>query len=174
VGTGKSRTASPRKTTATRGKLLSGVLNSTSTFKTAKGPSAPAPPKKRKRPPRQPVANDPYQRPKFNKSTKDKIWENAEKASPDGKVRDPLTGKVMDKKDRWDGGHAPDWEFRKHKAAAEQYGTNIYPRNQFVKDYNTPDHVIPELPSSNQSHAGEGKGDEWAKLLKNRYGTPPP
>jgi hypothetical protein len=171
---GRSRSSSPRKSTSTRGKLLSGTLANPSTFKVAKGPAAPAPPKKKKRPPRQSVANDPYQRPGFNKSTQEKIWSNAEKASADGKVRDPLTGKVMDKKDRWDAGHAPDWEFRKHKAAAEKYGTGIYPRKDYVKDYNTPDHVVPEIPSSNQSHSGEGKGDEWAKVLYNRYGTPPP
>lgn len=173
MGSGRSRSSSPRQTTAAGSNLLSGVLNNPKVLKTAKGPGQTPKPKK-KRKPRLPVSQDPYQRPGFNKSTREKIWDRAVKNSPDGKVRDPLTNQIIDKKDKWDAGHDPDWEFRKHKAAAEQYGTNIYPRSQFVKDYNTPDHVTPELPSSNQSHAGEGKGDEWAKLLKNRYGSPPP
>ncbi|WP_084546837.1 GH-E family nuclease [Glycomyces arizonensis] len=130
--------------------------------------------KKRKNKRKPTVAQDPYVRPGFNKSTREKIWQNAVNASPDGKVRDPLTGKVMNKNEPWEAGHLPDWEFRKHKAAAEQYGTAIYPRSQFVKDYNNADHAQPELKSSNASHQGEGKGDEWADFLKKRYGPPPP
>ena len=172
------RSRAARKSVAKGAKVVSGMLDDAKVFRTGKGRGKTpdiSPKPKRKRKKRKSVADDPYQRPKVNKKTKEKIWENAEKSSPDGKVRDPLTGKVMDKDKPWDAGHLPGHEFRKHRAAAEQYGTDTYPREDFVRDYNNPDHFQPELPSSNQSHAGEAADDvnEWDSVLRDRFGDPP-
>lgn len=181
----RARTRAARTTTSKGSKLVSGMLDDAKVFPTGKGggkkPDIDPPkdvdvkPKKKRKRERKSVAEEPYQRPKVQKKTKEKIWENAEKASPDGKVRDPLTGKVMDSEETWDAGHLPGWEFRKHKAAAEQYGEDTYPRSEFVKDYNDPDHYQPELPSSNQGHSGEAADDvdEWDAVLRNRFGDPP-
>ncbi|MEV0274023.1 HNH/ENDO VII family nuclease [Hamadaea sp. NPDC050747] len=102
-------------------------------------------------------SKDVYRRPKgFRKGVRDKAW-NAAKG-PDGKVRDPLTGKVMDKKKPWDMGHKPGYEFRKHRDSARQRKIT---RKKFLDEHNDPSHYRPELPSSNQSHAGEDHTDDY-------------
>jgi choice-of-anchor A domain-containing protein/RHS repeat-associated protein len=94
---------------------------------------------------------DPHRRPKgFRSGVRDAAWEAAK--GPDGKVRDPHTGKVMKKSDPWDMGHKPGYEFCKHKASAKKRGID---RKQFLDEHNDASHYRPELPSSNRSHAAE-------------------
>jgi len=94
-----------------------------------------------------------YDRPTgFPKGFKDTVWNNAKDAR--GKVRDDVTGKVMNKNKPWDMGHKPGYEFYKHKQSAMERGIS---RQQFRKEYYNPNHFRPELPSSNRSHKGENK-----------------
>lgn len=93
-----------------------------------------------------------YSRPKFKPGMRDVVWENAKDTH--GRVRDPVTGRYMSKDKPWDMGHKPGYEFAKHKESAEKRGIS---REQFIKEYNNPDHYRPELPSSNRSHRGENK-----------------
>jgi RHS repeat-associated protein len=98
-----------------------------------------------------------YKRPtSFRKGVRNEAWENAK--GPDGKVRDPVTQKVMKKSDPWDMGHKPGYEFRKHKASAEKRGIS---RKKFLDEHNEAKKYRPELPSSNRSHKGEIKTDEY-------------
>ena len=98
-------------------------------------------------------AGDNYSRPtKFRKGIKEKVWTDTEQAASDGLVRDPLTGRVMDKNEPWDMGHKPGYEFRKHRESAAN--RNIT-RKQFLDEHNDPSHYRPELPNSNRSHKGE-------------------
>jgi RHS repeat-associated protein len=116
------------------------------------------PPKKEKpeaktkpKPPKKP--KDPYRRPKgFRRGLRDKVWEKAK--GRDGKVRDPVTGRVMKKSEPWEMGHKPGYEFAKHRESASQRGIS---RQEFLDEHNKPAHYRPELPSSNHSHKGESK-----------------
>jgi predicted ribonuclease toxin of YeeF-YezG toxin-antitoxin module len=94
---------------------------------------------------------DPYRRPKgFRQGVRNKVWDGAKEA--DGKVRDPLTQRVMDKNKPWDMGHKPGYEFRKHRESARTRGIA---RKEFLDEHNDPTHYRPELPESNHSHYGE-------------------
>jgi predicted ribonuclease toxin of YeeF-YezG toxin-antitoxin module len=98
-----------------------------------------------------------YDRPsKFRKGIRDKAWDAAK--GKDGKVRDPLTKKVMKRSDAWDMGHKPGYEFRKHAASAKKRGIT---RKKFLDEHNDATHYVPELPSSNRSHAGEDKTSKY-------------
>ena len=98
-----------------------------------------------------------YRRPAgYRKGVRDAVWENAK--GPDGQVRDPLTGAVMNSDDPWDMGHRPGYEFRKHQLSAQQRGIS---RQEFLDEYNDPSHFWPELPTSNRSHAGEDTTDQY-------------
>ncbi|PPK69566.1 HNH/ENDO VII superfamily nuclease [Actinokineospora auranticolor] len=100
-----------------------------------------------------------YERPSgYRKGVRDKVWDAAAKASKDGKVRDPLTGKVMRKNQRWDMGHKPGYEFRKHQESAGKRGID---RDKFLDEHNDPGHYRPELPKSNQSHRGEDHTSDY-------------
>ncbi|MBC2206043.1 HNH/ENDO VII family nuclease [Listeria booriae] len=97
-----------------------------------------------------------YKRPSgYRKGIRDSAWESA-KDSTDGLVRDPLTGEIMDKSKPWDMGHKPGYEFRKHQQSAAERGIS---RKEFLDEHNVASHYRPELPSSNQSHAGEDVTD---------------
>ncbi|GIG92043.1 HNH/ENDO VII family nuclease [Plantactinospora endophytica] len=103
------------------------------------------------------LRRDPYRRPKnFRRGVRDKVWQ-ANKG-PDGKVRDPLTGRVIRRWTRWDMGHKPGYEFRKHQASARLRRIS---RKQFLDEHNDPAHYRPELPSSNRGHAGEDLTDDY-------------
>ncbi|KQV56779.1 MULTISPECIES: GH-E family nuclease [unclassified Caulobacter] len=92
-----------------------------------------------------------YERPSgFRKGVRDKVWESAR--GPDGEVRNPGTGEVMDPNKPWDMGHKPGYEFRKHQQSAMDRGIS---RKEFLNEHNDPSHYRPELPSYNRSHAGE-------------------
>jgi hypothetical protein len=101
----------------------------------------------------------------FRKGVRDKVWDQAVKDSPDGIVRDPLTGKAMQKDEPWDMGHKPGWEFRKHQAQAMEGGSDLTSRKEFLDEYNNSDHYRPELPLSNQGHQAEGGAgqDYWSE-----------
>lgn len=93
----------------------------------------------------------PYRRPSdYRAGVRDKVWEAAKRE--DDKVYDPLTGKEMKKDEPWDMGHKPGFEFRKHSDSAFRRGIT---RGQFLDEHNDPSHYWPELPESNQGHAGE-------------------
>ena len=98
-------------------------------------------------------AGDIYSRPsKFRKGIREKVWNDAKEATPDGVVRDPLTGAAMDQNEPWHMGHKPGYEFRKHRASAMERKIT---REQFINEHNDPSHYRPELPKSNLSHKGE-------------------
>ena len=106
-------------------------------------------------PPAPPVS---YERPSgFRAGVRDEVWNRAIEPST-GRVRDPLTGRFMGKNQPWHMGHLPGYEFRKHKASAEQRGIS---RGQFLDEHNDPSHYRPELPSSNECHLGEEPTDEY-------------
>lgn len=99
-----------------------------------------------------------YERPShFRKGKKDKVWETA-KREGDGKVIDPTKQIEIKETDKWDMGHKPGYEFRKHQKSAKERGIS---RKQFLDEYNNPDHYRPELPSSNRSHKGEDLTDTY-------------
>ena len=94
-----------------------------------------------------------YSRPSgYRVGVRKQVWGNAKTASTDGRVRDPLTKKVMDEDKPWDMGHKPGHEFAKHKVSARARGIT---RKQFLNEHNDPSHYRPELPTSNQGHATE-------------------
>lgn len=98
-----------------------------------------------------------YERPSgYRKGVREKAWNEAKAKSKDGVVRDPLTDKPMDFNEKWDMGHKPGYEFRKHQKSAAERGIS---RKQFLDEYNNPDHYRPELPGSNRCHKGENKSD---------------
>ncbi|MFY1672755.1 HNH/ENDO VII family nuclease [Plantactinospora sp. WMMB334] len=102
------------------------------------------------------MKRDPYRRPKnYRRGVRDKVWAAAKGA--DGRVRDPLTGRVLNRS-RWDMGHKPGYEFRKHQASARLRRIS---RKQFLDEYNNPAHYRPELPSSNRGRAGEDLTDDY-------------
>lgn len=102
---------------------------------------------------------DVYRRPSgYRKGVRDKVWDRAVADSPDGIVIDPVTKKPMNKNDPWDMGHKPGYEFRKHRASAQERGIS---RKDFLNEHNDPSHYRPELPSSNRSHKGEDISDVY-------------
>lgn len=102
-------------------------------------------------------AGDDYKRPSnYRKGTRDKTWKEAKDNSPDGIVRDPKTGKPINPDEPWDMGHKPGYEFRKHRASAQERGIS---RKQFLDEHNDSSHYRPELPSSNRSHSCEDTTD---------------
>lgn len=92
-----------------------------------------------------------YSRPTgWRAGMRDTVWDNAKDAH--GRVRDPLTGRLMSKDQPWDMGHKPGYEFYKHQESAIQRGID---RKAFLDEYYNPNHYRPELPSSNRSHRAE-------------------
>ncbi|MCC6983621.1 MAG: HNH/ENDO VII family nuclease [Bauldia sp.] len=94
-----------------------------------------------------------YTRPSgFRVGVRGQVWANAAAASPDGVVRDPLTGAGMSFDDAWHMGHVPGHEFRRLRFQAAQ---NSLTRREFLDQHNNPLIYRPELPSSNMSHSTE-------------------
>lgn len=101
--------------------------------------------------------NDIYRRPSgFRKGVREKVWETAEKKG-NGKVYSP-EGTEIKKTDKWDMGHKPGYEFRKHQESARERGIS---RKQFLDEYNDPNNYRPETPSFNRSHKGENVTDAY-------------
>ena len=73
-------------------------------------------------------------------------------------VRDPKTGKPINPNEPWNMGHKPGYEFRKHRASAQERGID---RKQFLDEHNDSSHYRPELPSSNRSHSCEDMTDQY-------------
>ena len=101
-------------------------------------------------------SKDLYSRPAWRAGMRDKVWEQAKDTH--GRVRDPVSGRYMSKDQPWDMGHKPGYEFKKHQESAAERGIS---REQFIDEYNNPEHLRPELPSSNRSHRGENKTSEY-------------
>ena len=98
-----------------------------------------------------------YDRPtSYREGVRDQVWENAKDEY--GRVRDPVTGKYMSKTQPWDMGHKPGYEFSKHQESAKERQIS---RKEFLDEHNNPDHYRPELPSSNRSHKGESKTENY-------------
>jgi hypothetical protein len=96
-----------------------------------------------------------YRRPSgYRAGVEDTVWNTAVRESPDGLVRDPLTGTVMSRSDPWQMGHRPRYEFADHQLSAAQRGAS---RDQFLTEHNNPAHYRPELKQSNVSHRGEDR-----------------
>lgn len=99
-----------------------------------------------------------YARPSgFRNGVRRRVWDDAVEPGTD-RVRDPVTGQLMGKRNDWDMGHRPGYEFHKHQRDAAERGI---PRQQFLDEYNNPSHYRPELPSSNRSHRGEDSTDDY-------------
>ncbi|MCG3128345.1 MAG: hypothetical protein CHACPFDD_03229 [Phycisphaerae bacterium] len=98
-----------------------------------------------------------YERPSgFRKGVREDVWRNAK--GPDGRVRDPVTGREMRFEEPWDMGHKPGYEFRKLQKSALDRGLS---RKQFLDEYNDAGHFRPELPCSNRGHRGELKTEDY-------------
>lgn len=103
--------------------------------------------------PKKPYANH---RPSFRKGVVEEVWENAK--GPDGLVRDPNTGEVIDwtpgtpRKGVWDMGHLPE---AKYSEMHDAYMRGEMTTKEFLDWYNDPANYRPELPSNNRSHKYE-------------------
>lgn len=80
---------------------------------------------------------------KFRKNVRETVWKNAEEASPDGVVRDPMLEKPMRFEDPWDMGRQPGYEHWKHARSAEERGIG---RKQFLDEFNDVEHYRLEIP----------------------------
>ena len=95
-------------------------------------------------------------RPSFRKGVVEKVWEKAK--GPDGRVRDPNTGDIINwkpgesRKGVWDMGHIPE---AKYSEMHEAYMNGELTVKEFVDWYNDIDNYRPELPSNNRSHKYE-------------------
>ncbi|OZI29537.1 hypothetical protein CAL18_01080 [Bordetella genomosp. 7] len=169
-GAGAGRAASAARGAGVGGTTRTGRLAARASGKSGQSRAAPAPsaasrpatPAARSAPrggqPRaEPPKADPrYKRGKFRKGVRDQAWDAAK--GRDGKVRDPVSDKVMKKDEPWDMGHKPGFEHRKHARSAAERNID---RKQFLDEYNDPSHYRPELPRSNRSHRGELKTDDY-------------
>jgi hypothetical protein len=108
-----------------------------------------------------------YERPSWKQKTINDVWNTAKTESPDGKVMDPLSARKGDPKeitwdkdqprgDQWHMGHKEGYEFNKLQQSAAERKIGV---DQFRSEYNTAEHVQPELPESNLSHEGEAPRD---------------
>ena len=98
-----------------------------------------------------------YERPSgYRSGVRDAVWESAK--DEHGRVRDPVTGRYMSKDQPWHMGHKPGYEFAKHQESAARRGIS---RQEFLDEHNNPEHYRPELPSSNLSHKGESKTENY-------------
>jgi len=103
-----------------------------------------------------------YERPAWKTKTVNDTWANAKKTSGNGKVIDPLSEKEITwnkdqpRGDQWHMGHKEGYEFAKHQQSAAERGIGV---KEFRNEYNTSEHIQPELPQSNLSHKGEAPKD---------------
>lgn len=78
-------------------------------------------------------ADSRYDRPSgWRAGMRDRAWDNAAADSPDGLVRDPVTGDVLDPNEPWVMGHPPGYEFRHHQQSAADRGLT---RQEFLDEY---------------------------------------
>ena len=99
---------------------------------------------------------DPNSRPSFRKGVVESTWNNAK--GPDGLVRDPNTGDVINwspgqsRKDIWDMGHVPG---QKYYDMYQKYIQGEMTPKQFRDWYNNPNNYRPEIPRNNRGHLFE-------------------
>ncbi|RZM03127.1 MAG: hypothetical protein EOO88_56715, partial [Pedobacter sp.] len=104
-----------------------------------------------------------YERPSWKQKTIDNVWNTAEANAPNGKVMDPLSvrqgnpkeitwDKDLPRGEQWHMGHKEGYEFSKLQQSAADREIGV---EQFRNEYNTAEHIQPELPESNLSHQGE-------------------
>ncbi|MCQ4775426.1 HNH/ENDO VII family nuclease, partial [Lacrimispora saccharolytica] len=97
-----------------------------------------------------------HSRPSFRKGIVEKVWENAK--GPDGLVRDPHTGEVINwtpgqpRKGVWDMGHIAE---AKYSVIHKAYMNGEMTTKEFVDWYNDPSNYRPEIPSNNRNHKYE-------------------
>jgi hypothetical protein len=99
---------------------------------------------------------DPNSRPSFRKGVVESTWNNAK--GPDGLVRDPNTGDVINwspgqsRKGIWDMGHVPG---QKYYDMYQKYIQGEMTPKQFRDWYNNPNNYRPEIPRNNRGHLFE-------------------
>lgn len=100
--------------------------------------------------------SDPSSRPSFRQGVVELVFENAR--DPDGLVRDPNTGDVIDwtpgdsRVGVWDMGHIPG---QKYSDMHARYMNGEFTPAEFRDWYNDASHYVPELPGNNRSHLYE-------------------
>lgn len=99
----------------------------------------------------------------FRKGVKDKAWKgNVDPAT--GRVIDPVSKKAMQKNEAWEMGHKPKMEYWKERDNAVNkwlYDEKTTTRKEFLDRMNDPSKYRPELPSSNRSHKGEDRSNDF-------------
>lgn len=104
-----------------------------------------------------PVRDPRYKRPSgFRTGMRDTVWEDAK--GPDGLVRDPTTGEVLDPNEPWIMGHKPGYEFRWHQRSAQNRDIE---RPDFLDEHNNPEHYRPESPGTSSGHEHELGWDDY-------------
>lgn len=97
-------------------------------------------------------------RPSYGSGQVDNVWNNAK--GPDGLVRDPNTGDVIDwspgqsRNGVWDMGHKPGQEYN---TQLQRLQNGEITEQQFLDHYRNADNYQPELPSNNRSRKYEDK-----------------
>lgn len=106
----------------------------------------------------------PISRPSYRKETKghpgtvEEAWRRAQRKSPDGIVRDPVTKTPIEweigqpRKNVWDMGHKPDQQYR---TVHQQYIEQDKTVEEFREWFQDPKNYRPELYSSNRARMGE-------------------
>ncbi|RYJ14645.1 DUF4157 domain-containing protein [Halogeometricum borinquense] len=103
-------------------------------------------------------------RPPYAPGQVEEVWNRARSEGIDDKVRDPNTEEVLTwDKDRgrgeqWHMGHKKQREYR---YLLEYYQQGIISEEEFVKEYQNPDHYQAEAPRENMGGRHEGVGRYW-------------
>ncbi|RYJ15323.1 DUF4157 domain-containing protein [Halogeometricum borinquense] len=110
-------------------------------------------------------------RPPYAPGQIEQVWQQAKDEGLDDKVRDPNTDEILhwntesDENRGWHMGHKPGREYR---VLVKYYLCGIISEEEFVSEYQNPDHYRPEDPSENMSSrhelAGEYWKDKWGEL----------
>ncbi|MEZ3114734.1 DUF4157 domain-containing protein [Halobaculum sp. MBLA0147] len=91
------------------------------------------------------------------------VWERAKRKADNGVVVDPNTrqplGTFEDYGDSWEMGHKPG---REYQYLVRYYLLGVISEEEFVSEYQDPEHYHPEDPSANRSHEYERDGQYWA------------
>jgi hypothetical protein len=103
-------------------------------------------------------------RPPYAPGQIEQVWEQAKSEGLDNNVRDPNTNKIL----HWDtsegggkGWHMGHKSGREYRYLVEYYLRGIISENEFVSEYQNPDHYQPEAPIENISGRHEGEGEYW-------------
>ncbi len=108
-------------------------------------------------------------RPKYAPGQVEEVWRRAKQEGDDDIVEDPNTGQLLtwdrsrDRTEQWHMGHKPD---REYQYLHRYYMLGIITKDEFIEEYQNPDHYRPEAPIPNQSQKYEGDGEYW----ENKWG----